>query len=378
MLKRRMNQMQRPVNTLNRDHDSASGRFHASAGAYHEPPTKRQRTNELQRTPTIRSKYFLTKSTPSTDDIVVVKDSQDGTSDRRSVSSAAKAVGSSASVSEYRQIRSSQKIKKKRSRNRGPRQNRQSHDPPSSLSLSHTGEGAAGEATIQMFSSPPESPDALAVDDEASPTRVVSDIITSPRPGKRPRKAPSTQLWDGPSLKRHKPDPIEPIEVSEDELQAGKDSRGRSTNFSSLPDQLSDRQSRHQRGDIQQTEFKTADERRVIGEKESQLRVRRAVSGSLYFEDDESDGGLFLNMSSQPLISLERAQAESEKEPLLRFDVSKIKIVRHHISTCAHVTIIGPASLDASGKTSLEFFDTPSTERFVRALMPSQCEEINP
>ncbi|KAF4120479.1 sentrin-specific protease 7 [Geosmithia morbida] len=406
-----LNTSGRPLNTFS-PRSSASGSRAQAAVAVPEPPRKRSRRDSSPSNGGVPPEYVTSRFFPGSPRTRPPPAYEAGTPDdpyelRSTTSNASngnnhRASPATASLPEYRQAQPRISSSARRKRRRRNRQLQPHIVPGDVVDLSSTG---------HQRSETPDSPDVLAREgDDGSPSPSPYRRLDT-TPGRAPvRKRAQPSPPSEPHVKRSKPSlpPREPIDISEDELQAmsrpdappsGVVPKKRKTNFSGLL-QSPKKTAGRSRGDMQVTDFVSPSKRSPIepandGQRKS-LSLIGAVSGSYtwFREQSGEEARLLPRRISQREsgstdadvfdLAILNADGETVEDPpttrrsrlWLQISTAKIQSVRYAADS-PYVSIQRSSSPSAPPTLTLRFASVEEAHGFTE-VMPHRMLRVSP
>ncbi|KAL6910812.1 hypothetical protein GGI43DRAFT_24573 [Trichoderma evansii] len=365
---KQINGATRPVNTL-------SVRRFESHNDTDAPASKRQKKDITRTHDTTKSPYFSKPKPSKSSDIqeTHVEGSHDDLYDIISTSSAGNTSLGVIGLDEYRRVLQTSSIGGRRRRRR-----------TSSNSILQTQTDTVGaKSDVHQAPGPRspnrarlpidiDSPDVLAF--EQRPSRVTNAGSDTSRYFNSKRDRPFRLAENtGPQIKRQKPSTVkEPIDLSEDELQADfakyKESKDGKNTASSILARLSRHKKAAMRGDIHHTVFKTSSQRqpRFDG-----IAILRAVCGKHIYERGDSSDLLVLRREDNDGRRLESVLENgrvAKEHSWLGIDLDQVSYFGYSEKPSRYGYIMRSQSGDAGPKLFLKFGSIEDTKDFCELL----------
>lgn len=346
-------------------------RQHESLNDADAPASKRQKKDIVRTHETTASPYFPRSRPSKSSDIQEAHvDSHDDIYDIISTSSAGN-TGLSAvtSLDEYRHTILHPPI---RGKNKGRRRRSQTlsnsvHQTQSdTVSTNLDGLQALGPQSPNRNRLPKDvdSPDVLA--SEQRPSTVTNVGFVSSRFFKRDRPYRLAET-SRPQIKRQKPSTVkDPIDVSEDELQADFTNDSKNT-ASRTPAHLSHQKKSTMRGDIHPTVFKTSSQRQA---RSDDIAIIRAVCGKHTYERDDNSDIVILRQDKDG----RRLEAVLENGSVVKeycwlgIDLDQVSFFGYNEPLSRYAFIMRSNKWGAGPKLYLEFESINKTKDFCELL----------
>lgn len=352
-------------------------RRHESLNDLDAPASKRQKKDIVRTHDTTASPYFPRPKPSKSSDIheTHVEGSHDDIYDIISTSSAGNtSLSALAGLDEYRHTILHPPI---RGRNKGRRRRSQTlsnsvHQAQSdTVSTNLDGFQAPGPQSPSRNRLPKDidSPDVLA--SEQRPSTVTNAGFVSSRFFKRDRPYRLAEN-SRPQIKRQKPSTVkEPIDVSEDELQADfakytEPSDSKNT-ASRTPAHLSHQKKSTMRGDIHPTVFKTLSQRQA---RSDDIAIIRAVCGKHTYERDDNSDIVILRQDKdgRRLEAVLENGGVAKEYCWLGIDLDQVSSFGYNEPLSRYVFIMRSNKGDAGPKLYLEFESINKTKDFCELL----------
>lgn len=229
-----------------------------------------------------------------------------------------------------------------------------------------------------LLSIAPDSPDVLAFEDlSPGAANVVSDISPhfSAKRDRPFRLADTT----GPQFKRHKPSTVkEPIDISEDELQADSTKYTGPNNKESTASRSSDTSGGltkvPMRGDLHHTVFGEPPRR----SRSENIAITRAVCGKWIYDRDDHPSAVFLCREGKEGKRLEPVSEDGQvvsEHVWLGIDLDQIRMFGYSETPSRYGFVMRSQSGDAGAKLYLEFENAEGIKHFREILKSSRIGE---
>ncbi|KAM0456268.1 hypothetical protein ACHAPV_007210 [Trichoderma viride] len=367
---KQINGATRPVNTL-------SVRRHESLNDADVPASKRQKKDIPRTHDTTASPYFPRPKPPKNSDIqeTHVEGSHDDIYDIRSTSSAGNtSLGALGGLDEYRAIlhppiRGKNKGRRRRSQTLSSSVHQTQSD---TIGTKLDGHQARGPQSPNRNRLPKDidSPDVLA--SEQRPSTVTNAGFVTSRFFKRDRPYRLAEN-SRPQIKRQKPSTVkEPIDVSEDELQADfakyTASNGSKNTASRIPVHLSHQKKATMRGDIHPTVFKTSSQPQA---RSGDIAIVRAVCGKYIYERGDDSDLVFLRREDKDGRRLEailQNGSVAKEHFWLGIDLDQVSVFGYSEPSSCYGYIMRSNKGDAGPKLYLEFESINKAKDFCELL----------
>ncbi|UKZ70315.1 uncharacterized protein TrAtP1_011302 [Trichoderma atroviride] len=365
---KQINGATRPVNTL-------SVRRHESLNDADAPASKRQKKDIVRTHDTTASPYFHRPKPSKSSDIreTHVEGSHDDIYDIRSISSAGNTSLGALGLDEYRHTQPPIRGKNKGRRRRSQTSSNSVHQTQSdAVGTKLDGYQAPGPQSPNRNRLPKDidSPDVLA--SEQRPSTVTNAGFGASRFFKRDRPHRLAEN-SRPQIKRQKPSTVkEPIDVSEDELQADfakyTTSNDSKKTASRTPAHLNHQKKATMRGDIHPTVFKTSSQRQA---RSDDMAIVRAVCGKYIYERGDNPEKVFLRREDKDGRRLEAILANgsvAKEHSWLGIDLDQVSFYGYSEPSSRYGYIMRSNKGDAGPKLYLEFESINKTKDFCDLL----------
>ncbi|KAL7790829.1 hypothetical protein V8C37DRAFT_383343 [Trichoderma ceciliae] len=368
---KKINGSTKPVNTLN------SRRYEAHNEA--DVPALKRQKKEITRTYGQTTSPFFPKPRPTKNsDIqeVLIESSQDDIYDIRSTSSAGNVGVTAVALNEYRHVLPSSskgtRVRKSRASKSSSQSQRGAADAKSNVHRLP----ALQSSSRGLISIAPGSPDALAFEEFSSATADAGSDLSRHFTTKRDRPY---RLADtsGPQIKRHKPSTVkEPIDISEDELQADcakyTDSKSPTSRFSNS---LGGHTKTPMRGDLHHTVFGKS----MRQPRSDDIAITRAVCGKWAYDRDHHSSAILLRRQGKQGKRLEPVSLEDGQETKdyawLGIDLDHVRAFGYSEAPSRYGYVMRSQSGDAGPKLYLEFESIESTRDFLEIIKSANIEQ---
>ncbi|KAL9471389.1 hypothetical protein ACSS6W_009330 [Trichoderma asperelloides] len=374
---KQINGATRPVNTL-------SVRRYDSLNDPDVPASKRQKKDTTRTHDTTASPYFSNSKPSKSSDIqdIHVEGSHDDVYDIISTSSAGNASLGAIGLDEYRRVL--------RTGNRGGGKGRRRRSRTSLNSAQQMQSDTVG-AKFDVHQAPApqsptrnrlhidiDSPDVLAF--EQRPSTVTNAVFDASRYFNSKRDRPYRLAENtGPQIKRQKPSTVkEPIDLSEDELQADFAKYAESNDRKSIASKTLPHLGRHNkatmRGDIRHTDFKTSSQRQS---RSDDIAITRAVCGKHIYERDDNSDKVVLRRGGKDGRRLESVLENgrvAKEHAWLGIDLDQISHFGYSEASSRYGYIMRSQSGDAGPKLFLKFESNDITRDFCDVLRSANVE----
>ncbi|KAH6611215.1 ulp1 protease family [Trichoderma cornu-damae] len=362
------------VNTLNL-------RRHEAHDESDVPPTKRQK-KDITRTYGQTTSPFFSKPRPTkSSDLqeVVVESPQDDAYDIRSTSSAGNGGVAARALSEYRHVlppsRKGMRVRKSRASlySSSQPQSDANSAKPNALLFPAIPSSSRGRLSVA-----PDSPDVLAFEGRLSATTDAVSDASRRFSAKRDRPL---RLADtaGPQVKRHKPATAkEPIDISEDELQADCAKYAERGNGKNPASRFSDTPGGHatapMRGDLHHTVFgKSARQPRS-----DDVAITRAVCGKRIYDRGGDANAVALRRvgkEGKRLEPVSEGGKAADEHAWLGIDLDHVRAFGYSEPSSRYGLIMRSQSGDIGPKLYLEFESIESAQVFRQILKSTNTGE---
>ncbi|KAM0254340.1 hypothetical protein ACHAQJ_006872 [Trichoderma viride] len=371
---KQINGATKPVNTLNLIRFEA----HNDPDA---PVSKRQKKDSTRTYGQTTSPYFSKPRPPKNSDVqeAHVESSQDDLYDIISTSSAGNVGVTALALNEYRHVlppsRRGARVRKSRtSSNSVSQPQSDAVDAKSNVHRFPT----LQSSNRDRLSIDPDSPDVLAFEELRSTATDAGSDVSRHFNSKRDRPFRLAETT-GPHIKRHKPSTAkEPIDVSEDELQADFAKYTEPNDSKSPPPITSDLLRRQKkatmRGDLHRTVFGKS----LRQPQSDDIAVTRAVCGKWIYDRDSHSSAVVLRREGKGGKRLEPVSEDgrvADEHIWLGIDLEQVRSFGYSEGPSRYGYIMRSQSGDAGPKLYLEFESIDSTKDFLEILKSANIEE---